>query len=131
MLICRGFTEAARRKVKVPDKFKDILEPYDRLVKITILGKKFEVPENNSLLRCFQFLSLDSISRGDFCWNRDCLNCQVWIDNKGKEKGLIACRAKVEEGMSIIRLHKEVDLRPIGVDPEKSKENPGLGKSAA
>ena len=116
--------------MKIPEKFKDILEPYKRLVGITIMGKKFEVPENNSLLRCFQFLSLDSISRGDFCWNRDCLNCQVWIDNKGKEKGLIACRAKAEEGMSIVRFHKEVDLSPIGVEPEPPESESSTGKSA-
>src|SRR5260370_21442683 len=31
--------------------------PYDRLVKITLLRKTVEVPEKNSLLRSFQFLS--------------------------------------------------------------------------
>ena len=93
-----------------PEDYKDIFEPYDRLVEITILGKSFSVPENNTLLRCFQYLSLDSVSRGDFCWNRDCMNCQVWIETDGKEKGLIACRAKVEEGMKIIRLHEEIEL---------------------
>ena len=98
------------------EKFKDILEPFDRFVRIKILGKSYEVPENNSLLRCFQYLSLDSVSRGDFCWNRDCLNCQVWIDNNGTEKALISCRAKAEDGMKIVRLHEEVRLESIGVN---------------
>ena len=93
-----------------PDDYKDIFEPFDRLVEIKILGKIYSVPENNTLLRCFQYLSLDSISSGDFCWNRDCMNCQVWVENRGKEKGLIACRVKVEEGMEIVRLHKEIEL---------------------
>ncbi|MDH3492879.1 MAG: 2Fe-2S iron-sulfur cluster-binding protein [Acidobacteriota bacterium] len=92
------------------DDYKDIFEPFDRLVEIEILGRRCKVPENNTLLRCFQYLSLDSISHGDFCWNRDCMNCQIWIDNKGKEKALIACRAKVKAGMKIVRLHEEIEL---------------------
>jgi len=96
--------------VQNPDEYKDIFEPFDKLVEIKILGETYSVPENNTLLRCFQYLSLDSISRGDFCWNRDCMNCQVWVENQGNEKGLIACRAKVEEGMDIVRLHEEIEL---------------------
>ena len=100
------------------EKFKDILEPFEKLIEIEILGRKVEVPENNSLLRCFQFLSLDSISRGDFCWNRDCLNCQVWIEKNGKEKGLISCRSKAEPGMKICRLHEEVQLDSLDLNAD-------------
>ncbi len=35
--------------------------PYERLVSIKILGKTFDVPEKNSLLRCFQFISPETI----------------------------------------------------------------------
>ena len=98
--------------------FKDILEPFEDFIEIEILGKKVKIPENNSLLRCFQYLSLDSISRGDFCWNRDCLNCQVWLDVDGKEKGVISCRAKAEAGMKICRLHDEVRLEKLGINSE-------------
>ena len=90
--------------------YKDIFEPFERLVEIEICGEKAQVPENNTLLRCFQFLSMETISFSDFCWNGDCLNCQVWIKNGDKEKGLISCRTKVEEGMDIVRLSKEIDL---------------------
>lgn len=96
-----------------PEDLPDIFEPFDRLVDIQILGKTFQVPENNSLLRCFQYLNIKSISAGDFCWNRDCMNCQVWVKKDGHEKGLIACRAMVEEGMEIVRLHEEIEL---GID---------------
>ena len=92
------------------DDFKDIFEPFDRLIKIKILGETTEVPENNSLLRCFQYLSIENISYGDFCWNGDCLNCQVWIKNGDKEKGIISCRTKVFEGMEIVRMSEEIDL---------------------
>ena len=94
-----------------PNDFKDIFEPFEKLIEIRLLGKTVEVPENNTLMRCFQFLDMDSISNGDFCWNRDCMNCQVWIDNDGKEKGVIACRATVEEGMNIVRLHEEIEIK--------------------
>ena len=90
--------------------YKDIFEPFERLVEIEIGGETKEVPENNALLRCFQFLSMETISYGDFCWNGDCLNCQVWIKNGDQEKALLACRTKVEEGMKIIRLSDEIKL---------------------
>lgn len=64
----------------------DILQPYSKLIDLEIEGEVHSVPENNSLLRCFQFLSIESISLGDFCWNGECLNCQVWIANGEKEK---------------------------------------------
>ena len=90
--------------------YKDLFEPFDKLVEIEILGKKYKVPENNTLLRCFQFIAVESISYGDFCWNGDCLNCQVWIRNGDREKALMTCRAKVEEGMQIIRLADEIEI---------------------
>lgn len=86
----------------------DLFEPFDKLIEIEIDGKTVNVPENNTLLRCFQYLSLESISFGDFCWNGDCLNCQVWIKNGEKEKALMSCRAKAEEGMKIVRMNPEI-----------------------
>ncbi|MEZ5306496.1 MAG: hypothetical protein R2684_05045 [Pyrinomonadaceae bacterium] len=86
----------------------DLLEPYNRLIEISILGRTFKVPENNSLLRCFQYLWMDEISRGDFCWNRDCMNCQVWVESNGKDKPLISCRAKSQENMKIVAVRKEL-----------------------
>ncbi|NNE97801.1 MAG: hypothetical protein HKN25_02140 [Pyrinomonadaceae bacterium] len=88
----------------------DLFEPFDRLVEIEILGRKVSVPENNTLLRCFQYLSMESISYGEFCWNGDCLNCQVWIQNGDKEKALMSCRAVVEEGMKIVRMNEEIQI---------------------
>ncbi|HSK72555.1 MAG TPA: 2Fe-2S iron-sulfur cluster-binding protein [Pyrinomonadaceae bacterium] len=88
----------------------EIFEPFERLVQIEILGEKVKVPENNSLLRCFQFLSMQTISYGDFCWNGDCVNCQVWLENGGKEKAVLSCRTEVREGMKIVRLSGEIKL---------------------
>lgn len=94
--------------------YKDLFEPFEKLIEIEILGEKYEVPENNTLLRCFQYLSLDTISYGDFCWNGDCLNCQVWIKKGDKEKALMTCLTKVEEGMQIVRLAEEIQIMENG-----------------
>ena len=91
----------------------EIFEPYEKLIEIEILGDAREVPENNTLLRCFQFLNLETVSMGDFCWNGDCANCQVWIAGGGAEKPVLACRTKVEEGMRIIRLSDEIQMTEI------------------
>ena len=88
----------------------DIFAPYEKLIEIDILGTRQMVPENNSLLRCFQFLAMENISYGEFCWNGECLNCQVWLENGDKEKMVMACRHNAQEGMKIIRLADEIDL---------------------
>lgn len=88
----------------------DILRPYERLVEIEILGKKCEVPENNSLLRCFQFLSPETVSYSDLCWNGTCMDCQVWIRNGEKEKAVLSCRTDVEAGMEIVRVAQAIQL---------------------
>jgi hypothetical protein len=63
--------------------------PYEKLVEITLLGKKFQVPERNSLLRCFQFISPETIPYGRFCWNQECqycrVSCQLPDDDEARE----------------------------------------------
>lgn len=88
----------------------EIFEPFDRLVRINLLGVEREVPENNSILRGLQYLDMEAISYGDFCWNGECINCQVWIANGDKEKAVIACRTNVEEGMEIVRLSEGMEI---------------------
>lgn len=86
----------------------EMFAPYDRLIEIEILGRKRQVPENNSILRCLQFLQIDNISNADLCWNGDCLNCQVWIERDGKEKAVISCRTNVVDGMKIVRISNDL-----------------------
>ena len=64
----------------------DLLDPYENLVSIDVLGVEVNVPEKNRLLRCFQYLSLNTISYGDFCWNGECTNCQIWYHMKGQDE---------------------------------------------
>lgn len=82
----------------------EMFEPFDRLIEITVCGETQSVPENNSILRALQFLKRDEISYGDFCWNGECLNCNVWIRNGDKEKEVIACRTNVFDSMDVVRL---------------------------
>lgn len=93
-----------------PMEYLEIFEPFDRLVTIKIKGAEHQVPANNSILRGLQFLDMEKISYGDFCWNGECLNCQVWIRVDDKEKAVIACRTNVEDGMEITRLSEDMEI---------------------
>ena len=105
----------------------DLFEPYERLIGITLLGREVSVPENNRLLRCFQFLSLRSISYGDFCWNGDCTNCQFWYREPGDEpsapdRTALSCRFTVREGLHVTRLHPCVRLEGLNTTDKKTGE---------
>ena len=87
-----------------------ILRPYEKLVKITILEKDFMVPDNNTLLRGFQFLAPEGISYGRFCWNEDCQYCRVNYDlGEGTpERKAISCKLLVQDGMRVVDMATEI-----------------------
>jgi len=95
----------------------DLLEPYERLITIQIGDNSVQVPEKNKLLRCFQYLSLRTISYGDFCWNGDCTNCQVWYhlpeQTQASDKPALSCRLEVIEGMVVTKLSRFIQLEGI------------------
>jgi len=79
-----------------------LFESFNNLVEIEICNNRAEVPENNKLLRCFQFIKMDSVSIGDYCWNGDCANCLVWYRAEGGDiKSALACRMYVRPGLVI------------------------------
>ena len=84
--------------------------PYEKLVEITIHGKKFQVPERNSLLRCFQFISPETIPYGRFCWNQECQYCKVdcQLSDDDQARPILSCKFLVSEGMSITNLAPEL-----------------------
>ena len=88
----------------------EIFEPYEKLIDLTVCGEPRQVPENNSILRCLQFLHMEPVSDSELCWNGDCLECQVWIKNGDKEKAVIACRTNAEPGMEIVRISENIQL---------------------
>ena len=88
----------------------DVFRPYEKLVEITILGKTFLVPEKNSLLRAFQFISPETVPYGRFCWNQECqyckVNCQLSDDDRARP--ILSCKFIVSEGMNISGLAPEL-----------------------
>ncbi|MFN0141434.1 MAG: 2Fe-2S iron-sulfur cluster-binding protein [Pyrinomonadaceae bacterium] len=88
----------------------DVLKPYERLIEIEIRGKRHQVPENNTILRCLQYLDTELISYADLCWNGECINCQVWVQNGDKEKMVMACSTQATEGMRIVKLAESIEL---------------------
>ena len=84
--------------------------PYEKLVEITIYGKRFHVPERNSLLRCFQFISPETIPYGRFCWNQECqycrVSCQLPDDDEPRE--MLSCKFIVMAGMDVSELSQEL-----------------------
>ena len=95
----------------------DLLDPYEKLISIELLGREVEVPEKNRLLRCFQYLSLHTISYGDFCWNGECTNCQFWYHDEGEseaqDKTALSCRFDVREGLVVTRLSPHVEIEGV------------------
>lgn len=84
-----------------------------QLVQIQVCQRLFEVPIDNNLLRCFQYLRTEVISLGDYCWNGDCSNCLLdYQQPNGEIKTAMACRMEVKPGLNITKLsnHLHDDL---------------------
>lgn len=87
-----------------------LFRPYDRLIKISLKGKEFEIPENNMLLRGFQFLAPENVSYGRFCWNEECQYCRVTYDTgEGTQsRQALSCKLMIKEGMRVTELANEI-----------------------
>lgn len=87
-----------------------LYRPFDRLVRIDVLGHAFEVPENNSVLRALQYLAPEDVAMGRFCWNQDCQYCRVVYDlGEGTpERNALSCKVGVREEMRIRELSLEL-----------------------
>jgi len=86
-----------------------VYEPWERLIRIVVLGKVLEVPEKNLLLRQLQYVSED-VGMGRYCWNAECRYCEIHYtrpDDTAEHVGL-ACRLRGFEGMRVTRLAPEV-----------------------
>jgi hypothetical protein len=87
----------------------DVYEPWDRLIRIVVLGKAFEVPEKNLLLRQMQYVAED-VGTGRYCWNAECRYCEVSYQRPGDESETagLACRLRGFDGMRITKLAPEI-----------------------
>jgi hypothetical protein len=99
-----------------------LYRPFEKLVKIDVKGKIFEVPDGNMLLRAFQYLSPENVAMGRFCWNEECQYCRVTFD-MGEGTGdhqALSCKLMVKDGMRITEVADEIRycLRELGI-PKK------------
>jgi len=87
----------------------DLYDPYDKLVRLVVLGRAFDVPDNNLLLRQLQFVAPD-VGMGRYCWNGECRYCEVHYRSgpDAPEYSALACRIKGQAGMRLTRLAPEV-----------------------
>jgi hypothetical protein len=87
-----------------------LLRPFERLVGLQIGQRVFQVPENNTLLRCLQYLAPEPVSYGRFCWNQECQYCRIVYDRgDGTEPhAALACKVMIEDGMRILEMTSEM-----------------------
>ena len=87
----------------------DCYAPWQKLVRIVVLGRVFHVPENNVLLRQLQYVAED-VGMGRYCWNAECRYCEVRYLRPGDpdEHTALACRIRGSEGMRLTWLAPEV-----------------------
>ena len=87
-----------------------LYRPYDVLVKIKILGKEFEVPAGNMLLRAMQYLSPEDVAMGRFCWNEECQYCRVSYKLKpdSPPRQALSCKLMVEPEMEVVEVATEI-----------------------
>lgn len=88
----------------------DLYDHYDRLIPIYVISRRYDVPENNTILRCFQYINTQSIGYGKFCWNGECENCRIhYLDpSTGKEVAVLSCQTLVKENLVVTRLSPEI-----------------------
>jgi hypothetical protein len=103
-------TEAQVTEIAAGNGANQVFRPYERLVEIKILGKTFEVPEKNTILRCFQYISPETIPYGRFCWNQDCQYCRVVgkLVDDDQPREMLSCKFLVSAGMEITEISPEL-----------------------
>src|SRR5262245_46894859 len=92
----------------------DLFEPFERLIRIEVLGRSIEVPENNCLLRSLQYVAGEAIAYGRFCWNDECGNCEVTCLSPvtGEPEVVRACQARVYADMKVVAVSPDVQIGP-------------------
>ncbi len=105
-----GNNDPAFNSAVTTEKDLTFYEPFERLVKVTIEGKIFEVPENNILLRCVQYIVDEDVVPGRFCWNNECGNCEMSLQqrNESQTRRARGCQTEVGDGMTLTELTPEL-----------------------
>jgi len=101
----------------------DVFRHFERLVEIKILGKPFQVPEKNTVLRCFQYLSPETIPYGRFCWNQECQYCRVVtrLPDDDEDREMLSCKFLVSSGLEVVDLSDELKMCLARLLPAKRR----------
>jgi len=94
-----------------------LLDPWEKMIRIKVLGTDLTIPENNTLLRCFQHLYPETVSYGKFCWNDECGNSEFRyrLPSDLQVRVERACRFVPTEGIEIVELSTELkEVLPLG-----------------
>lgn len=103
----------------------ELLEPFEKLIRIVILGRVFEVPENNLLLRQMQYVA-EEIGWGKYCWNAECRYCEIsYRKDGGPELAALACRLKGQQGMAVTKAAAEIKYNMSEALAAAPKAEPG------
>jgi len=104
-------TTIAFEGVHSPDHL-DLFGAYRRLYALDVLGRRFWVPEDNSVLRVLQFVELETgavkLPYKDYCWD-DTDGCCLMRYREGPdapERNGRACVVRARPGMQITKLPK-------------------------
>jgi hypothetical protein len=85
-------------------------EPNER-VTIAVEGCEFEVPKNELLLACVQYIVRDEVPiLGRFCWSNECGNCEMSVARDGEllPSRMRGCQTRVAPGMRLSELTPEL-----------------------
>lgn len=82
-----------------------LLDPWEKLISVTIEGHALELPERNTVLRLLQYLEVD-LYPCRLCWNGECDNCRfTFIDPATQEEfSAKSCLTEATDGMNITRI---------------------------
>ena len=86
---------------------------FETLIEIEICGTMVLVPNNNTILRCIQFINTKAVASGKYCWNGDCSNCEVVVrQGEGVARRALACRTSACPGLVVSEVgpHLQADL---------------------
>ncbi|MGB6429289.1 MAG: hypothetical protein WBF06_01790 [Candidatus Acidiferrales bacterium] len=101
----------------------EVFRHFERLVEIKVLGKTFSVPEKNTLLRGFQYLSPETIPYGRFCWNQECQYCRVVakLPDDLDAHEMLSCKFLVFSGLEVVDVSDELRLCLRALLPPKRR----------
>jgi hypothetical protein len=93
-----------------------VLEPWSKKIQIRIGDALHSVPENQDVIRIFQYLGcLEKIAfyAGHYCWNATCNNCIfTYMDPAtGEPVTKRACQTRVFDGLTVVHLPKDVTTK--------------------